>query len=153
LSAISQSTTTAASDLQSLSSSENLNGKNGMFRCLGPGLLLGMAIGSAAWAQGSNKFDGQYVGELILTKEISGDCTEPPLGALYPLTISRGEVRFAYRPRFGTTLTGRVDENGIFKASARLRNGFVRMTGRIEGNNVGADIVSPSCNYRFQSKH
>ena len=131
----------------------NLNGKNGMLRWLGLGLLLGTALGSVALAQGSAKFDGQYMGELTLTKEISGDCTRPPLGALYPLTISRGEVRFVYRPRFGTTLSGKVDENGIFKASARLRKGFVHMAGRIQGNNVRASIESPSCNYIFQTKH
>ena len=124
-----------------------------MLRRLGLSLLLGTGLGGIAWAQNSAKFDGQYVGELTLTKEISGDCTQPPLGALYPLTISRGEVRFAYRPRFATTLRGRVDENGIFKASARLRKGFVNMTGRIQGNNVSADIISPSCNYTFQTKN
>ena len=123
-----------------------------MRRCLGLGLLLGTGLGSVAWAQGSAKFDGQYMGELTLTKEITGDCTRPPLGALYPLTISKGEVRFVYRPRFGTTLSGRVGENGVFKASARLRRGFVHMTGRIEGNSVSASIVSPSCNYTFQTK-
>ena len=128
-------------------------GKNGMLRCLRLGLLLGTGLGSVAWAQGVAKFDGQYMGELTLTKEISGDCTTPPLGALYPLTISRGEVRFAYRPRFDTTLRGRVGENGIFKASARLRRGFVQMTGRIEGNNLIASIVSPSCNYAFKTKN
>jgi hypothetical protein len=93
------------------------------------------------------------MGELTLTKEISGDCTRPPLGALYPLTISRGQVRFVYLPRFGTTLIGKVDENGIFKASARLRRGFVQMMGRIQGNNLTAHIVSPSCNYTFQTKN
>jgi hypothetical protein len=124
-----------------------------MPKCLGLGLLLAMGLGSVAWAQGSAKFDGQYMGELTLTKEISGDCTQPPLGALYPLTISRGEVRFVYRPRFGTTLIGKVGENGILKASARLRKGFVQMTGRIEGNNLRAKIVSPSCNYTFQTKN
>ena len=128
-------------------------GKNGMLRCLRLGLLLGGGLGSVAWAQSVAKFDGQYMGELTLTKEITGDCTTPPLGALYPLTISRGEVRFAYRPRFDTTLRGRVDENGIFKASARLRRGFVQMTGRIEGNNLIASIVSPSCNYTFKTKN
>jgi hypothetical protein len=50
-------------------------------------------------------------------------------------------------------LRGRVGENGIFKASARLRRGFVQMTGRIEGNNLIASIVSPSCNYAFQTKN
>jgi hypothetical protein len=124
-----------------------------MLRCLGLGLLLGAGLASVAWAQGSAKFDGQYMGELTLTKEISGDCTQPPLGALYPLTVSRGEVRFAYLPRFGTTLSGKVGENGIFKASARLRKGFVQMTGRIQGNNLSAQIVSPSCNYTFQTKN
>ena len=124
-----------------------------MLRCLGLGLLLGTGLGSVAWAQGSAAFDGQYTGELTLTKVINGDCTKPPLGALYPLTISRGEVRFSYRPRFDTTLSGRVDENGVLKASARLRKGFVRMTGRIQGKNLTAFIVSPSCNYTFHTKN
>ena len=124
-----------------------------MPRHLGLGLLLGAALGSAAWAQGSAKFDGQYTGELTLTKTISGDCTEPPLGALYPLTISRGEVRFEYRPRFGTALRGKIDENGNFTASTRVPKGSVRMTGHIQGTYVTASIVSPSCNYKFQTKN
>ena len=124
-----------------------------MLRWLGLVLLLGAGLGSVAWAQGSAKFDGQYMGELTLTKETSGDCTMPPLGALYPLTISRGEVRFKYIPRFNTTLSGTVDQNGIFKASARLRRGFVQMTGRIESNNLTAEVVSPSCRYSFKTKH
>src|SRR6266851_844007 len=61
-----------------------------------------------------------------------------------------GEVRFVYLPRFNTTLSGRVSDNGSFKASARLRRGFIQMTGRIQGNNITAYIVSPSCNYTFQ---
>jgi hypothetical protein len=129
-----------------------LEGKNGMLRWLGLGLLLGAGLGSVAWAQGSAKFDGQYMGELTLTKVIN-DCTPPPPGALYPLTISRGEVRFAYVPRFSTTLSGRVDDNGIFRASARLRRGVVQMSGRIQGNNVTAYLVSPSCNYTFQTRN
>jgi hypothetical protein len=124
-----------------------------MLRQLGLGLLLGAGLASVAWAQGSAKFDGEYMGELTLTKVISGDCTEPPLGALYPLRISKGQVRFAYVPRFDTTLSGWVGEDGIFKASARARKGFVRMTGRIQGNNLFADIVSPSCNYTFHTKN
>ena len=123
-----------------------------MLRWLGLGLLLSTGLGSVAWAHGSAKFDGQYMGELTLTKVINGDCTEPPLGALYPLGISKGEVRFAYIPRFDTTLRGWVGENGIFKASARVRKGFVQMTGRIQGNNITAHIVSPSCNYTFRTK-
>ena len=124
-----------------------------MLRCLGLALLLGTGIGSIAWGQGLARFDGQYVGELTLTKEVSGDCTTPPSGALYPLTISGGEVRFAYLPRFGTTLIGRVGENGNFKASARLRRGLVQMTGHIQGNNLTASVVSPSCNYTFKTKN
>jgi len=120
---------------------------------LGLGLLLGTGLLSVAWAQGSAKFDGQYRGELTLTKEIKENCTQPPLGALYPLRISQGEVRFVYVPRFDTTLTGRVDENGNFKAFARVRKGFVQMSGRIQGNNITAYIVSPSCNYTFQTKN
>ena len=122
-----------------------------MLRWLGMGLVFGTVVG-IAWAQGSAKFDGQYRGELTLTKGIKGDCTQPPPGALYPLTISRGEVRFVYVPRFDTTLRGRVGEDGIFKASARARKGFVQMTGRIQGNNITAHIVSPSCNYTFLTK-
>jgi hypothetical protein len=131
----------------------NLNGRKGMQRWLGLALLLGTALGSAAWAQTSAKFDGQYVGELTLTKIINGDCTRPPLGALYPLTISRGEVRLVYLPRFGTTLRGNVDENGILKASAHLRRGIVQMTGHIQGNSLTAYIISPSCNYTFRTKN
>ena len=124
-----------------------------MLRYLGLSLLLGAALESAAWAQGSAKFDGQYTGELTLTKVISGDCTEPPLGALYPLTISRGEVRFEYRPRFATALRGTIDQNGNFTASTRVPKGFVRMAGRIQGSSVSASIESPSCNYKFQTKN
>ena len=124
-----------------------------MQRWLGLGLLLGTGLGSVAMAQGSAKFDGQYMGELTLTNIIEGDCTQPPFGALYPLTVSRGEVRLVYLPRFGTTLRGKVGENGNFKASARLRRGVVEMTGHIQGNNLTAYIVSPSCNYTFQTKN
>jgi hypothetical protein len=124
-----------------------------MLRYLGLGLLLGTGLGSVACAQGLAQFDGQYMGELTLKKVINGDCTKPPLGALYPLTISRGEVRFVYLPRFGTTLRGKVGENGVFKASARSRRGFVQMTGHIQGNNLTADIVSPSCNYSFKTRN
>ena len=118
----------------------------------GLGLVLGVGLASVAWAQGSIKFDGQYRGELTLTKEIKENCTQPPLGALYPLRISRGEVQFVYVPRFDTTLRGRVDENGVFKAAARLKHGSVQMTGRIQGNNITAYLVSPSCHYTFQTK-
>src|SRR5713101_2778321 len=121
--------------LRSVICRRNLNGKNAMLRWLGVGLLLGAGLVSTAWAQGTARFDGQYMGELTLTKVISGDCTKPPLGALYPLEISRGEVRFAYLPRFATTLSGKVAANGIFKAAARLRRGSVQMTGRIQGTN------------------
>jgi hypothetical protein len=121
-------------------------------RSLGLGVLLGTGLASIAWAQSPTQFNGRYTGELILTKLVKGDCTKPPLGALYPLTISGGEVRFAYVPRFDTTLIGKVDENGIFKAYARLRKGFIEMTGSIQGNNLTAYIVSPSCNYIFRTK-
>ena len=123
-----------------------------MLKRLGLGLLLGAGLGGIASAQNAGKFDGQYMGELTLRKVISGDCTEPPLGALYPLTISRGEVQFVYLPKFSTTLRGRVDEAGRFRAVARSRKGHVQMTGRIEGNKVSASIKSSSCNYAFHTK-
>lgn len=119
---------------------------------LGLALLIGAGLARGASAQGLAAFDGQYVGELTLVSVITGDCTKPPLGSLYPLTISHGQVRFLYTPRFSTTLIGTVDKNGVFKASARAHKGVVRMTGRIRGNDVTAAIVSPSCNYNFQTK-
>src|SRR5262249_28629532 len=64
------------------------------------GLLFWALFAGAASAQDPGRFDGQYMGEMVLTREIKGDCSTPPLGALYPLSISRGEVRFAYVPRF-----------------------------------------------------
>jgi hypothetical protein len=124
-----------------------------MPRWLGLCLVLGMTLANAAWAEGSGRFDGQYMGELTLARTISGDCTPPPLGSLYPLTISRGEVRFTYVPRFNTTLSGKISENGMFKASARLRKGSVQMTGRTDGYHLNADIVSPSCSYTFRTKN
>jgi hypothetical protein len=123
-----------------------------MPRWLGLGLLLGIGFGGVAWAQGSARYDGQYMGGLTLARVINGDCTRPPLGALYPLAISGGEVRFLYVPRFGTTLSGKVAENGNFKASARLPRGSVQMTGRVQGNVLTASIVSPSCTYTFHAK-
>jgi hypothetical protein len=124
-----------------------------MLRGLGLGVLLGIAIGGVAWAQGATWFDGQYVGELTLTRVIDGDCTPPPLGALYPLEISGGQVRFSYVPRFSTTLTGRVARDGTFTAAARVKRGAVQMTGRIYGNNLTAHLASPSCTYTFQTRN
>jgi hypothetical protein len=117
-----------------------------------PGALLGIAIAGAAWAQGSPRFDGQYVGELALTGIVQGDCTEPPLGARYPLTISGGQVRFKYVPRFDTTLVGTVDATGNFRATRTLHRGRVSMTGHIDANhNLTAEITSPSCRYSFRT--
>jgi len=124
-----------------------------MLRLLGLGAALGAGFASVAWAQGTAQFDGQYMGELTLKSVISGDCTQPPLGSLYPLTISQGEVRFVYVPRFNTTLSGKVAANGVFKASARLRRGLVQMTGRIAGTTITAEIASPSCKYTFYTKN
>jgi hypothetical protein len=124
-----------------------------MFKRLGLGLVLGAAFGTLALAQVSTRFDGQYVGELTLRKVVSGDCTQPPLGAVYPLTISGGKVQFKYDPRFDTTLRGTVDENGNFRASRVLRNGVITMTGQIHQNDVTARIESPSCNYTFRTRH
>jgi hypothetical protein len=118
---------------------------------LGLGLLLGAGLAGTAWAQSAAEFDGHYRGELTLTKITAGDCTEPPEGALYPLTITGGAVQFPFLPRFATTLRGRIDKSGAFTASARLRSGVVRMTGQVQGERLTADIVSPSCNYRFHS--
>jgi hypothetical protein len=123
-----------------------------MLKQLVPVLLLGAAVGGVARAQGSTTFDGQYMGKLTLTKVVSGDCTRPPAGALYPLTISGGQVEFKYVPRFDTILHGMVDDNGAFRASQRVRNGLVSMAGRIRGNNVTADIASPSCKYTFKTE-
>lgn len=123
-----------------------------MLKWLGLGLLIGAALGNVAWAQVSTKFDGQYVGELTLTKVVSGDCSQPPPGAVYPLTISAGQVEFKYDPRFDTVLHGKVEANGTFNASRRLRKGWVRMTGHIRQNTITAHISSPSCKYTFRTR-
>jgi len=120
-------------------------------KAFGAALMLATALGEPALAQVSSRFDGQYVGQLTLTKVRSGDCTEPPPGALYPLTISGGHVQFNYTPRFDTILRGTVDQNGIVNASRRLRKGSVSMVGRIQDNNATAHITSPSCEYTFQT--
>ena len=122
-----------------------------MLKYAGLALLFITTIG-VALAQVSIKFDGQYVGDLTLTKEISGDCTRPPVGAVYPLIISGGKIRFVYRPRFGTTLTGSIDDNGNFTAFTRVSKGIVHMSGKVQGNTLSASITSPSCNYSFTAK-
>jgi hypothetical protein len=123
-----------------------------MWQRQGLSILLVAALAQAAWAQVSTRYDGQYVGKLTLIKVISGDCTKSPLGALYPMTISGGQVQFKYDPRFDTVLRGTVAENGTFQASHALRNGQIIMTGQIQGNNVIAHITSPSCQYSFHTR-
>ena len=123
-----------------------------MLKWQGVGVLLGAVLVNIAWAQGSTQFDGQYVGELTLTKVINGDCTRPPLGSLYPLTISGGQVQFKYDPRFDTILRGHVNEDGTFMATRLLRKGQVGMIGYVKGNSVIAYIDSPSCKYTFATK-
>ena len=122
-----------------------------MVKRLGLGLLLAAVLGGGAAAQ-VNRYDGQYAGELTLTGIINGDCSEAPLGAIYPLTIAGGVVRFKYIPRFDTTLTGTVDAKGNFQATGRTKHGFVVMTGHTDGHDVTAEIQSPSCRYSFQTK-
>ena len=125
-----------------------------MLKRLGLGLLFCAAMGDIGWAQGPSRFDGQYAGELTLAGIIRGDCTEPPLGAVYPLTISGGQVRFKYVPRFDTTLLGMVDAKGNFQATGRTKHGFVVMNGHVtDGNTLTAAIASPSCRYSFQTKN
>lgn len=119
---------------------------------LGLAFVLAAALAQAAWAQGIGQFDGEYVGELTLSGIINGDCTTPPLGSAYPLSISGGVVSFKYLPRFDTILTGHVDRNGGFKASARTKSGMISMVGHVQGGNVTAKIQSPSCLYSFQSR-
>jgi hypothetical protein len=123
-----------------------------MWQRQGLGLLLAAAMAQAVWAQVSTRFDGQYVGKLTLIKVIQGDCTKSPLGALYPLTISGGQVQFKYDPRFDTVLRGTIADNGTFQASHALRSGQIIMTGRIQGNDVTAHITSPSCRYSFHTR-
>ncbi|MBV8779279.1 MAG: hypothetical protein JO258_18950 [Alphaproteobacteria bacterium] len=116
-------------------------------------MLLLTALAGGAWAQDGGHFDGQYVGEMTLTRAISGDCTRPPLGATYPLTIAGGVFRFKYVPRFDTNLTGRVDGNGNFKATAQLHHGIATMTGHTDGLTLTAQIQSPSCEYSYTAKY
>lgn len=122
-----------------------------MWRWLGPGLF-GIVLAGTAWAQGPTQFDGQYVGELRLKGIIAGDCTKPPLAAVYPLTVASGEFRFSYVPRFDTTLVGTVDAKGNLKATARVPSGLIRMTGHVDGTRVTASITSPSCEYTFRTR-
>jgi hypothetical protein len=127
-----------------------------LIRSLGPALGLGLSLAAAgaslAAAQGSPRYDGQYVGTLILDKTIRGDCDEPPPGAQYPLSVSGGAVKFNYLPRFSTTLVGTVDAAGNFVALAAIKSGTIQMTGRIVGQRVIAKVLSPSCSYSFQTE-
>ena len=130
-----------------------------MLRRSGLGLLVAATLGvvmlgsiagaRSAAAQGASGFDGEYTGTLTLVEIISGNCTRAPPGAVYPLSVSGGQISFAYDPRFDTVLTGNVAPDGTFQASAPTSLGPIKMTGQIKGNQVNAQIVSPSCLYNF----
>ena len=122
-------------------------------RQLGVMAFLAIGMATAAHAQGTGSFDGQYSGELTLTRVIGGDCTKPPLGATYPLAIAGGIVQFKYVPRFDTVLTGHVDRNGAFRATRSLKGGPITMTGRTDGSRLTATIVSPSCQYSYTARY
>jgi hypothetical protein len=125
-----------------------------MLKSFALGCLLALGGAGTAWGQGTSQFDGQYVGELTLRGIINGNCTTPPVGAEYPLTIAGGRVHFKYTPRFDTELTGRIDPSGSFKATGQTKSGVVTMSGHISGyHNLTASIVSPSCEYSFQTKN
>jgi hypothetical protein len=125
-----------------------------MLRGLVLGLVLIAGTASLAWGQGASRFDGQYVGALTLKGIITGDCTPPPTGSAYPLTISGGVVRFKYLPRFDTTLVGSIDDEGNFKASARTKSGMINMVGHFVGyGRLTASIQSPSCMYSFEASN
>jgi len=121
-------------------------------RSLGLGLVLAGAVACLAAAQGSSRYDGQYVGTLTLNKLIHGDCEPPPPGAQYPLRVSAGTVSFDYLPHFSTTLIGTVDAMGNFVATTKIKHGTVQMKGRIQGQNVTAQLSSPSCSYTFKTQ-
>src|SRR5947207_13321994 len=110
--------------------------KLSVLKGLGLGALLAAGVASLACAQGAAQFDGQYTGELRLARTFSGDCTEPPFGALYPLTIAGGEVRFPYLPRFATTLRVTIRKDGLFHAPALARKGDVHMSGHLPVDHV-----------------
>lgn len=74
----------------------------------------------------------EYTGTLTLVEVISGNCTPAPPGAVYPLSVSGGQVSFAYDPRFDTVLAGRVAPDGTFQASAPTSLGPIKMTGQIK---------------------
>jgi hypothetical protein len=125
-----------------------------MLRGLGLGLLLVAGAASLSWAQSSSRYDGQYVGALTLKGIISGDCTPPPPGSEYPLSISGGVVRFKYVARFDTTLVGTIDDKGNFKASARTKTGMINMVGHfVAYGRLTANIQSPSCMYAFDASN
>jgi len=140
--------------VMSQAASWDLIRETGMPRRLVLGVLLSAGLAGAAWAQDASRFDGQYVGEMTLTGIVNGDCSRPPLGSSYPLTIRDGVVRFKYVPRFDTTLVGKIDTKGDFKATAALHHGTATMTGHVRAGfgTVTASIVTPSCQYSFQTK-
>jgi hypothetical protein len=121
-------------------------------RSLGLGLVLAAAAASLATAQGTSRYDGQYVGGLTLNKTIRGDCEPPPPGAQYPLKISAGTVTFDYLPHFSTTLIGTIDAAGNFLATTKIKHGAVQMKGRVIGEKVTAELMSPSCSYTFRTQ-
>ena len=103
-------------------------------------------------SQAQTAFDGQYWGEMALTRILGGACDQPQPGRVRLLTISNGQVQFVYNRRFNIVLTGRVDNTGSFNLSGYLPTGPVQMVGRVTGGDIGATAQSPDCWYAYQGK-
>ena len=112
-------------------------------------IMLGSIAGArSAAAQGASGFDGEYTGTLTLVEVIWATALLRRLGQLSVERI-RGAGKLCLRPAVRHRPTGNVAPDGTFQASAPTSLGPIKMTGQIKGNQVNAQIVSPSCLYNF----
>ena len=110
--------------------------------------MLGSIAGArSAAAQGASGFDGEYTGTLTLVAVTSGNSLLAVWGR-YPFRYPAAGQLYL-RPAVRHLITGNVAPDGTFQASAPTSLGPIKMTGQINGNQVNAQIVSPSCLYNF----
>jgi len=118
--------------------------------------LLAVAVVLTACASTSGpavtKYDGTYVGGLILDASSRPDACSPG-NPNKPVTIKNGELSLLYNAANNTYLTGRVREDGSVDASGFLPSGSVALTAKVQGEMITGQAVSPNrCTYNLSAR-
>jgi hypothetical protein len=114
-------------------------------------LIVGVVVIVFPLIAHAQAFDGNYAGSLTLkTNNAPGRSSCALVDNSRTLTIKGGQLSILYNPKGNVTLTGMVGADGNFAASGSSPLGGVKMTGRIQGNSLTAEVVSTYCVHTLQ---